>query len=181
MSDDPSRIPIHPPTCADAWDAHQPPRGRVVEFFRQVGIGYAVLIPVLFLFLAVGGADGDTTVFGLLLGLVFVPGLTMMVTAVIGLPIRLIPGIRRWWIRYGGIAIFGIFLSFGMIVYGCATGHEASYTDQELSLPVTGYEPDGTYVLPGWFALAFFATHTWIPPRWKKKQRATLPGRLRRE
>ncbi|MDP9903265.1 DUF805 domain-containing protein [Arthrobacter bambusae] len=153
------------PITADEWNARLR-RNRTEEFFQQVGVGYAILTPVLIVLLIGGGGAP----LGFLLAVALGPGLTMMVTSLIGLPIRLVPGIRRWWIRYGEIAMAGIVLSLGLVAYGYATGHEATYPDPEVHGTITAYEPDGAFVLPGWLLLTFFATHAWIPPRWKKNR-----------
>ncbi|MGO4652269.1 DUF805 domain-containing protein [Arthrobacter sp. 2RAF22] len=163
MTYDP-HVPKHPPTTADEWDTRHPLRNRTEEFFHQVGVGYAILTPVLIVLLIGGGGAP----LGFLLAVALGPGLTMTVTSVIGLPIRLVPSIRRWWIRYGEIAMAGIVLSLALVAYGYATGHEATYPDPEVPGTITEYEPDGAYVWPGWLLLTFFATHTWIPPRWRK-------------
>ena len=132
---------------------------------RRVVIGYAVLTPVLVVLLS-GGGGGPI---GFLLALGFVPALTMVLTSLAGLPVRRIPRIRSWWIRYSEIAMVGVVLSLGLTVYGYATGHDLTVMDPELSVPITLYQPEWAYSLPGWMMLSFFATHMWIPPRWKKQ------------
>lgn len=147
------------------WNAHRLSSGRAEEFPRRVGIGYLVLTPVLVVLLMAGGGGA----LGFLFALVICPGLTMAITYVIGLPVRRIRGVRLWWSRYWGISLAGIVVSFGLIAYGFATGHDASYMDPELSSPVTIYVPEAAFVLPGWFMLSFFVTHGWITPRRRKQ------------
>lgn len=132
---------------------------------RRVGIGYAILTPVLVVLLS-GGGGGPL---GFLYALGFVPALTMMLTSWAGLPVRRIPRIRRWWIRHGEIAMVGVVLSLGLTAYGYVMGQNVTVMDPEISAPITLYEPAWAYSLPGWFMLSFFATHMWIPPRWKKQ------------
>lgn len=132
----------------------------------RVLLGYAVLTPI-FVVLAAGGGGGPT---GVLLALGFVPAMTIVLTSFAGWPVRRIPRIRQWWIRHGEIAMVGLVFSVGLTLYGYAMGYDLTVMDPELSIPITLYQPEWAYSLPGWFMTSFFATHMWIPPRWKKRK-----------
>ncbi|MDQ0100631.1 hypothetical protein J2T10_000250 [Paenarthrobacter nicotinovorans] len=138
--------------------------GWMVGGWRVV-MGYVVLSPVLIVLLS-GGGGGPL---GFLSALGSIPALTMVLTSLAGLPVRRIPRIRHWWIRYGEIAMVGVVLSIALTLYGYVVGHYRTVIDPEISVPITLYEPEWAYSLPGWFMLSFFATHMWIPPGWKKR------------
>lgn len=142
--------------------------GWMVGGWRLV-IGFVVHTPVLVVLLS-GGGGGPL---GFLMALGFIPALTMVLTSLAGLPVRRIPRIRHWWIRHGEIAMVGVVFNVALTLYGFVMGHETTVMDPELSVPITLYEPEWAYSLPGWFMTSLFATYMWIPPRWKKRKGAS--------
>lgn len=113
--------PRHPPALQSERNAHRAtfnePDGSEVSWLvgiPRVVIGHVVFTAVLVVLL---WRDAGTP-----LAVAFGPGLAIAVTSLAGFPVRRIPRIRHWWIRYGEIAMVGIVLSLGLTAYGLATG-----------------------------------------------------------
>lgn len=167
--------PHHPRTPASEWGVRRYPIDKAEEFFRQVGVAYAVMVPVgLAAGLSTGGDGGEANIVGLLLAVVIMPGLAIGATAVLGLPLRLIRPLRRWWIDNGEIAYAGIVISLGTVLYACVNTHLETYMTEFGQ--TTGRSPDWIPLLIGWLMLAFFTTHAWVPSRWRKNPPEQSPG-----
>ncbi|PZE82410.1 hypothetical protein [Curtobacterium sp. MCBD17_032] len=90
--------------------------------------------------------------------------LTLLVFA-LGLPLRLVPRVRAWWIRRAawtfvlfGVAVAGLVLSY--VVGTAGPVHTAAVADQ----PATdGYVPDPRVFLPALGVFAFATMHL-LPP-----------------
>lgn len=150
-----TRPPQHPQTPRSEWGVHRYPRDPAGEFFRQVRVAYAVMIPVgLVAGLSTGDADG--AIVGALLGMFFIAGVAIGFTALLGLPLRLNQRLRRWWINNGEIAYAGIVISLGTILYACLNTHQETYMTEFGQ--TTGPRPDWIPLLIGWLMLAFFTT-----------------------
>ncbi|WZH38287.1 MAG: hypothetical protein PIR02_06365 [Microbacterium enclense] len=109
-----------------------------------------------------------------LIGMVVLPVLVAIPSAtaafVIGLPIRLVPPIRRWWLRHGEYTLIGAGAGLLLVVVGTVlvrTSSDAGST-----------ELDGWQVLvAGWVVFCICAMHLVWPHRWSGRGDAPIPPR----
>ena len=148
-----------------------PMRGRQI-FLTQAGIGCLVLMSVVIAVLSniVISYDGALSFIVWTLSAIVIPAMAVSVAAVVGLPVRLIPSARRWWIRNGEISVAGVLAGWGITVYAFLSGKEESGFEEGIQYTV--HTPNWDALLLGWWLLAFFITHLWLPARWRRRSRS---------
>lgn len=160
------------PLAAAAEGGHPIYPHRPYPFWTQMAVAFVVL--------AMTGARITSTLLispdsfrAILPGGLIVAAWTMVSMAavvLIGLPIRLIPKVRRWWIENGEIGVSGIILGCVAIVASYIRGHAKEGTAH--GMEHTAWIPDFPCLLAGWFAMSFFLTHVWFPLRWRRARPA---------
>lgn len=112
--------------------------------------------------------DGIVTVIGMVV-LPFVVAIPSAVVAfLLGLPIRLVPPVARWWLRHGGYTLMGGAAGFVLVVVGSVLVR----TSAEAESP----EQVGWHVLlAGWVFFCLCATHTVWPRAWSTRGELPLP------
>jgi hypothetical protein len=165
------------PTAANA-SLKDAPRARVVTV--QFWSAYAALFLISVLIQQSFGAgttyDGASTFLAAPLLLVLsltVPAVTLAAVALPGLVIRHIPKLRNWWISHSAIAAAGVLL--GIALLGVA--YLAGFTESGAmdGTPYSVRIPSWSLLAAGWFVLAFFALHTWLPLRWGQQAVDSTP------
>ena len=136
----------------------------------QVVLTGALTYVVLAAWSIIGGAFTEALqLFGF--ALVSTP-LTVLVF-VLGLPLRIVPRARAWWIRRAGwtFVVFGVAVAVLCLSYVGGTAgpvHNEAYADQ----PATdGYEPDPRFFLPALGVFAFASMHLLPPLRRTRDER----------
>lgn len=174
--------PRHPSTPGDwervvpAWvpaapnsTPEQAPRARTVTV--QFWSAYAALFVVgVFIQQSFGAGstyDGASTFIAAPIALILsltTPAVTLLAVALPGLAVRLIPKLRSWWISHSFIAVVGVLL--GLALLGVA--YLAGFTESGVveGTPYSVRVPAWPLLSAGWFVLAFFASHIWLPLRW---------------
>jgi hypothetical protein len=129
-----------------------------------------VIVPDLFVY------DGATSFVGWALDALFVGGgglvigaVTIVIVFLVGLPVRLIRPVRRWWIANGEIAFVGIGLGGILIVLAWALG--SLQTGTQDGIEFRQWVPHLWLLLVGWLVFAFSLTHVWWPGRWRPRRR----------
>jgi hypothetical protein len=84
---------------------------------------------------------------------------TVVVAVIIGLPIRLAPPLRRWWIGHAYVAFIGLATGGVLLVFAWAF----STVEQYQGYPQ--WVPNPWLLLIGWLLFAFSLTHLWWPRR----------------
>jgi hypothetical protein len=84
---------------------------------------------------------------------------TVVVAVIIGLPIRLVPPVRRWWIQHAYVAFIGLVTGGALLVFAWAF----STIEQHEGYPQ--WVPNPWLLLSGWLLFAFSLTHLWWPRR----------------
>jgi hypothetical protein len=84
---------------------------------------------------------------------------TVVVAVIIGLPIRLVPPVRRWWIQHAYVAFIGLVTGGALLVFAWAF----STIEQYEGYPQ--WVPNPWLLLSGWLLFAFSLTHLWWPRR----------------
>ena len=182
MSGESSGPPRHPSTSPD-WDRvvqtwapaapisrpEQTHRARTVtvQFWSAYAALFVIEVFVLRSFGAGSTYDGATTLIAAPVVLIFslaFPAVTLLAVAVPGLAIRLIPKLRSWWISHSYLAAGGALTGLALLGVAYLAGFtETGVTDgTRYSVRV----PDQHLLATGWFVLAFFALHVWLPLRW---------------
>jgi hypothetical protein len=118
----------------------------------------------LFAIAAFGAIKGLVSLF--LAVLVFV--ITGTIVGVLGLPVRFVPAIRRFWLGNGEVTVFGGLL--GGILLVIAYFPLGGWVELDSGAPA--YQPDPAAFLAGWILLAFCLSLFVWPARW-------LPARAR--
>jgi hypothetical protein len=85
----------------------------------------------------------------------------------VGLPLRIIPPLRRFWIRHSVATLIAVAVSLAVVVLawfvgGAGMQHYPSFEGQPA---FDSYAPDWPLSIVGWFALAFTTAHAWWPSR----------------
>ena len=184
--------PRHPSTPRDwnrvvpAWVPAAPdsrleraPRARTVtvQFWSAYAAMFVVGVFIQQSFGAGSTYDGASTFIAapiaLLLSLT-TPAITLLAVALPGLAIRLIPKLRTWWISHSVIAAVGVVLGLTLLGSAYLTGFTESGvvdgTSYSLRVPVW------SLLAAGWFVLAFFASHLWLPLRWGQHGGKSTPA-----
>lgn len=168
------------PSPGRRWQrVHQvPERGhpfhpeRPLRFTTQMVVAFAVLAITCARIMTTMVISSDGFRALLIGGLITAtaPLITMAAMLIIGLPIRLIPTVRRWWIANGEISVAGIVLGCIAIIASYARGHQEE--GQADGLAYSAWVPDYPWLLAGWLLMSFFLTHAWFPPRWRRSEAA---------
>lgn len=120
--------------------------------------------------------DGVLTLIGFTVMTVLAPWITVCAAALFGLPIRLIPALRRWWTSNGEVGLAGVVIGYGLVLAGSFSRHrETGVVD---GVPYDVLSPDMGLLFAGWLVFGFFIVNTWIPLRWygRRGQTNTAPS-----
>lgn len=84
----------------------------------------------------------------------------------LGLPLRIAPSLRRWWIRHGGWPVIVLLLGVAGLVLSYFVGDAGAFhvPADELFPEANGYQPEGRLFIPSFGIVAFAAMHL-LPPR----------------
>jgi hypothetical protein len=166
--------PKHPPTPLSvlrSYPSLQRPDGKA-EHLRHFWTGSIVLLVFVLEYSPVT-TDEETSTLAYVFAAMLLPAMTAVAALVTGLPIRLIPPIRSWWIRNGEIAYVGILLGCGFLFAGYLNGQvEEAFPGAKSTVVI----PEGNFMQAGWLMLAFFTTHSWMPPRWRRNAQRHRDG-----
>ncbi|MFJ6535812.1 hypothetical protein ACIQH5_06240 [Paenarthrobacter sp. NPDC091711] len=150
-----------------------PPASRQPWVWRalpiQIAIAFIVMPPLwVYIHLSLTITyDGILTLLGLSVTTVLAPSFTIFAAVVIGLPLRLVPKLQRWWTRNGEAGLLGVAIGYGFLVAGSLIKHrETGIAD---GIPYNAVLPDATMLYAGWLVLGFFITHSWLPLRWYRR------------
>ena len=103
--------------------------------------------------------------------------LTILVFLV-GLPLRLVPAVRRWWFQNAGwsFALFGLAAAGIVLSYFTGEAGPVHYAETASWPSTDGYEPDARIFLSSLVVLAFATMHL-RPPLRPKLRRTDPPSR----
>jgi hypothetical protein len=94
---------------------------------------------------------------------VVVPLVSMAAMVLLGLPIRRVPKLRRWWIANWEVSIVGIILGCLAVIASYLHGHpQEGWAEGH---HYSAWAPDYPLLLAGWLMMSFFLTHAWFPAR----------------
>ncbi|MFJ4224115.1 hypothetical protein [Microbacterium sp. NPDC089695] len=84
----------------------------------------------------------------------------------LGLPLRVAPLLRAWWVRHGGWPVIVALLGIAGLVLSYVVGDAGPLhvPADDLFPEVNGYLPDGRIFVPSYGLLALATMHT-LPPR----------------
>ena len=92
--------------------------------------------------------------------------LTTVCVLLLGLPIRLMPRLRSWWMDNGELTLLGAGLGAALVVVAFRIGHPGTVSDGDLELRV--FQPNVLLLLVGWLLLSFSCAHVRLPRRWMR-------------
>ena len=134
-------------------------------FASIVAVALALVLPWVF---NSNGAGVYTIVIAVIFG--FAGFILLAVALLVGLPIRLIGGVRAWWIAHPLVSNIGLGIGLAGVLVGLAT----SFVQLRAGLPV-GPEPLWVgYLIAGigWFVALFSAVHSWAVVAWYRTRKA---------
>ncbi|PCE16414.1 hypothetical protein AUC47_00765 [Microbacterium sp. SZ1] len=84
----------------------------------------------------------------------------------LGLPLRIAPPLRRWWLRHGIWPVIVFLLGAGGLAASYVVGDAGAFhvPADDMFPEANGYQPDGRIFIPSLAVLAFAAMHL-LPPR----------------
>ncbi|MET3935614.1 hypothetical protein [Arthrobacter sp. OAP107] len=142
--------------------------GRRYPFRTQMAVAYVVLAMTCARITStmVISPDPDRAITLGITIVVVAPLASMAVMVLLGLPLRLVPKLRRWWIANGEISVAGIIMGCLAIAAAYVRGHQQEGTAE--GRHYSAWIPDYPMLFAGWLVMAFFLTHVWFPPRWRR-------------
>lgn len=133
-------------------------------------ISAALVVGVCYYMLAV-----MMTIFDGVLSLVlqpFVGGILTLVAIaillVVGLPLRLVPGLRRWWQRYWWLAVVMGLVAFVLMAVSWLPQFRVQLKNPELDTLVDSFHP--ALGLAGWMLTIFAVLHFYPPLHWLQRK-----------
>lgn len=135
---------------------------------QMIICGAVLYVDGLFLFASV--ADGIGTV----VEIAVVAAATTIAALTVGLPLRSIPILRRWWIGHPAATLIavGVALTVTVVAWFVGDAGTARFPSFDGSPVHDAYVPDWPTAIAGWCLLAFTTAHAW----WPKRRAADLAG-----
>jgi hypothetical protein len=128
---------------------------------QMVICGAVLFVVGLFQVFAEGGYDGLNS----MVGIAIIAAVVTIPALIIGLPLRFIPPLRRWWFRSGTISLLVIAAGALLLVISFHAGSAStqSYRPEPHVPAVVGHFPDPSICIIGWVTLALGLAHVWFP------------------
>lgn len=162
--------PLTQPTTVRPLTLGDLPRARYgitgLAPFSQLALAFALLAPawVTFQLSLMVGYDGLLSVIGPVLGGFIIPPLVIVAAIVVGLPLRLIPVVSRWWAGNGRVYVSVATIAVSLIASGfIKTVRQVGEADGIAYDTVT---PDPGLVYGGWLLMALLLVNASLPLRW---------------
>ncbi|MDI2033753.1 hypothetical protein [Paenarthrobacter nitroguajacolicus] len=172
-----------PPTERPAMTLRDLPRERYgttdMPRFGQLALAFAFLAPswIILQVQTMADYDGIGVMFGLALGGLLVPAATISLAVMLGLPLRLIPPINRWWEGNGRIYVLTAAAGLALIASGFLNPTPEVVGPNGVDHIASA--PDSGLIMGGWCVLAFLLVNASLPLRWPIRQ-LTPPGTKKR-
>ena len=135
----------------------------------QLAVAFAVLAPSWFILQTslMVAYDGLLSMIGLVLASLLMPAVAIIAAVTVGLPLRLVPALNRWWAGNGRAYISIAAIAVGLIAAGFVkTVRQRGEMD---GIPYDALTPDATLVCGGWFLLALLLVNASLPLRWTNR------------
>ncbi|MFJ6535811.1 hypothetical protein ACIQH5_06235 [Paenarthrobacter sp. NPDC091711] len=135
----------------------------------QLALAFAVLAPTWFIMQVafMVAYDGLLSMIGLMLASALMPIAAIAGAITIGLPLRLVPALNRWWAGNGRAYISIAAIAVGLVIAGCVkTVRQLGEVD---GIPYDTFAPDPTLMCGGWLLLAFLLVNASLPLRWANR------------
>ncbi|MBT2588206.1 hypothetical protein [Arthrobacter sp. ISL-95] len=135
----------------------------------QLALAFAVLAPSWFILQAslMVDYDGLLSMIGVILTTVIMPIIAIVAAITVGLPLRLVPAINRWWAGNARTYVSIAAIAVGLIAAGfIKTVRQIGEMD---GIPYDTVTPDPTLVCGGWFLLALLLVNASLPLRWTNR------------
>ncbi|SDW58752.1 hypothetical protein SAMN04487912_103470 [Arthrobacter sp. cf158] len=133
----------------------------------QLALAFALLVPSWIVFTMAATSreyDGVGSFIGWILGGIIAPPFAILIAVVLGLPLRLVPWINRWWAGNGRIYLLTAAAGLALIVAGYVKPVQESVTAGGTTS--TAEIPDGGLLFAGWFVIAVLLVNASLPLRW---------------
>ncbi|WP_143054060.1 hypothetical protein [Arthrobacter sp. yr096] len=133
----------------------------------QLALAFALLAPSWIVFTMAATSreyDGVGSFIGWILGGIIAPPFAILIAVVLGLPLRLVPSINRWWAGNGRIYLLTAAAGLALIVAGYVKPVQESVTAGGTTS--TAEIPDGGLLFAGWFVIAVLLVNASLPLRW---------------
>ncbi|MBT2498858.1 hypothetical protein J7E25_07095 [Agromyces sp. ISL-38] len=98
--------------------------------------------------------------------------ITTALMIIIGLSLRLLPVLRRWWRANGEVMLAGTLVGLGLIVVAFIMGTPRR-VEEPFEQEFVVFEPNGWLLLTGWLVFAFTCSHLLWPRRWTRAAKRT--------
>ncbi|UKA49873.1 hypothetical protein LFT48_21010 [Arthrobacter sp. FW305-123] len=135
----------------------------------QLALTFALLAPSWFVLQTslMAAYDGLLSMIGLALTSVIVPLMAIVASITVGLPLRFIPAVNRWWAGNARIYISIAAIAVGLIAAGLVkTVRQVGELD---GIPYDATTPDPMLLCCGWLLLAFLLVNASLPLRWTRE------------
>ncbi|MDP9935610.1 hypothetical protein J2T11_001964 [Paenarthrobacter nicotinovorans] len=172
-----------PPAERPALTLRDVPRERYgsvgMTKFSQLAIAFAFLAPswIILQVQTMADYDGIGATIGLVLGGVLVPAATIALAVMVGLPLRLIPPINRWWAGNGRVYV--LMAAAGLAPIASAYMNPTPEILRPNGIDHIASTPDAGLLMGGWGVLAFLVVNASLPLRWPVREIAPPPTKKR--
>jgi hypothetical protein len=134
--------------------------------------GFALQVAAFWLFAGASTFyDGGLTTAGTLVSAVVIALASVIAAMAVGLPVRLVPGIRSQWIANGEVTVVGAVLGLLGCIVVMAVAPVHTVTDELGAYAVRDY--NGWALLAAWCVLTLSVAHFVWPRRWLRKRPLT--------
>lgn len=147
--------------------------------FGQLALAFAFLAPswIMLQVATMVDYDGIGVIIGLVLGGILVPAATISLAVMVGLPLRLIPPINRWWAGNGRIYVLMAAAGLALIASGYLKPTPETLGPNGIDYIASA--PDGGLLMGGWCVLAFLLVNASLPLRWPTNASPAKPTKKR--
>lgn len=105
-----------------------------------------------------------------------IAAVTTIAALIVGLPLRLVPGLRRVWLRHPLVTVVAVGASIVVAVTAWFIGEAGMqhFTSFQGMPAYEAYVPDWPVAVTGWFLLAVTSAHAWWPHA-RSEEAASMP------
>lgn len=111
--------------------------------------------------------DGIVTMIGMVVVPVLLAVPSALTALVVGLPVRLIPVARRWWLAHGEVTVIGTAAGFVVLLVGVCVIAASGPGSSTPGMPI---------LLVGWGLFCLSVIHVVWPRRWRRPVAFDAPG-----
>jgi len=132
----------------------------------QCGVAFFLLVTIYMVFAIFDSEFGFDGLFALVIQFLFaivIAIFTILLCLLIGLPIRLHPKIKNWWMKNFYVSIFGVMVGLALLGLSYLPQLTETVAANINGIDTTKKIPNVNLAVTGWFVTAFMVLHIYPP------------------